>query len=240
VSTEFRLSHFSLHAPNEGLAYWFVSHDFAEALKLEYSKDAASQLKQALGDSNVRVDYEADAVTLRIKRNEDVIPALRSVYEAAGWDPAELGQIEHSVLTFKRPRPKKIAAGDTFLIPIGNDTFGLGQVLEVSYKAPTVAVFHCVGPAHEIEVKDPTTLKPLSILHLGLGCSLLTGKWRVVSSYPVTHSPAAGTSGDRDSIGAISFGGDGPVVDLLRADAGLDAWEKGAGDPNYLRKFVLR
>jgi hypothetical protein len=35
---DFRLSHFSLHAPSEMLGYWFVSYDFADALNLEYSR----------------------------------------------------------------------------------------------------------------------------------------------------------------------------------------------------------
>jgi hypothetical protein len=238
--SQFRLSHFSLHAPSEGLPYWFVSHDFAGALVLDYSKDAAKQLKRLLGGLSVRVDYEADAVTLRIKRNVDVIPALRAIYTCVGWDPAELERIEESVRTFKRPRAKKIAAGDTFLIPISDDAVGLGQVLEVRYKAPTVAVFPCVGQARVVERTNLASLKPLSIFHLGRGCSLFTGKWPVVSSHRVVHSPAAGLGGDRDSIGAISFGGDGYVVELLRAHAGLDTWEQGFADPNYLRKFVLK
>lgn len=237
--TEFHLSHFSLHAPSAALSYWFVSHDFADVLDVDYTKEAARQLEQLLGGLGVRVDHEADAVTLRIKRNENVIPALRSIYAHAGWEPSELDRIAESVRTFKRPRAKKIAAGDTFLIPIGVDVVGLGQVLEVRYRAPTVAVFRCVGAARAVEQENPASLKPLSILHLGLGCSLLTGEWPIISSHRVAHSPAAGRGGDRDSIGAISFGGDGYVVELLRAHAGLDTWEQGFADPDYLRKFVL-
>ena len=237
--TEFHLSHFSLHAPSAGLSYWFVSHDFADALDLDYSRDAAQQLEQLLGGLGVRVDHEADAVTLRIERSEDVIPALRTIYTHAGWDPSELDRIAESVRMFKRARPKKIAAGDTFLIPIGDDIVGLGQVLKVQHKAPTVAVFRCVGPARDVERESPAALKPLAIQHLGLGCSLLTGEWPIISSHRVVHSPAAGHGGARDAIGAVSFGGDGYVVELLRAHAGLDSWEQGFADPNYLRKFVL-
>lgn len=237
--TRFTLSHFSLHAPSEGRSYWFVSHDFADALGLDYSRDAARQLEQLLGGLGVRVDHEADTVTLCIKRNEDVIPALRALYSHAGWDPAELQQIEQSVRTFKRPRAKKLAAGDTFLIPISDDVVGLGQILEVRHKAPTVAVFRCVGSARDVERENPAALRPLAIQHLGLGCSLLTGEWPIISSHPVVHSPSAGRGGARDSVGAVSFGGDGYIVELLRAHAGLDSWEQGFADPNYLRKFVL-
>lgn len=237
--TRFDLSHFSLHAPSEGLSYWFVSHDFAGALQLDYSRDAARQLQQLLGGLGVRVEHEADAVTLRVKRTDDVMPALRAIYTHAGWDQGELDRIAESVRAFKRPRPKKIAAGDTFLIPIADDVVGLGQVLEVRHKAPTVAVFRCVGAARDVEQRNPTALKPLAIQHLGLGCSLLTGEWPIIASHRVAHSPAAGRGGARDTIGAISFGGDGYIVELLRAHAGLDTWEQGFADPNYLRKFVL-
>lgn len=239
ADTRFALSHFSLYAPSEGLPYWFVSHDFADALHLEYSRDAARQLEQLLGGLGVRVDHEADAVTLRIKRDEDVIAALRALYTHVGWDPAELERIAESIRNFKRPRARKIAAGDTFLIPIGNDMVGLGQILEVRRKVPTVAVFRCVGLARDVERENPAALKPLAIQHLGLGCSLLSGQWPIVSSHPVIHSPAGGHGGARDGIGAVSFGGDGYIVELLRAHAGLDSWEQGFADPDYLRKFVL-
>jgi hypothetical protein len=222
------------------LGYWFVSHDFADDLGLEYSNEAAKELKQLLSRLRVRIDCEGDAVTLRIRRNEDVIPVLRSIYERVGWELVELEKIESAVLAYQRPRAKRIATGDTFLIPISEDVFGLGQVLELTHKAPTVAVFPCVGAAPEVQSKDPASLKPLSILHLGLGCSLYTGRWPVVASHAVIHSPAAGPGGDRDSIGAVSYGSDGPVVELLRAYVGLDAWEHGFADRDYLRKLVLK
>jgi len=222
------------------MSYWFVSHDFAEVLGVEYNRQAAKELKQVLSGLRVSLEYEGDAVTLRIRRNEDVIPALRSIYQRAGWDPTELAQIESSVRAYKRPRAKKIQIGDTFLIPVSDELFGLGQVLDIPHKAPTVAVFFCVGPAHELESKDPISMKPLSILHLGLGCSLFTGEWPVVASHRVVHSPSAGPFGDREAIGAISWPGDGPVVELLRAHAGLDAWEQeGFANPDYLRRLVL-
>jgi hypothetical protein len=236
---EFQLSRFSLNAPSVALAYWFLSCDFADAFGLEYSRDAARELKQLVGHLAARVDYEADTVTLRIKRNENVIPTLRAIYARLHWDAAELRKIEATVLAYKRPRAKKIAAGDTFLIPIADGVYGLGQVLEVQYRAPTVAVFRCVGPAADIERNDPASLRPLAILHLGRGCSLFTGGWPVIASHRVRHSPAGGTTGARDTIGAISWGDDGYTVELLRAHAGLDTWEQDFADPDWLRKHVL-
>lgn len=238
--SHFPLSRFSLHAPTEALGYWFVSHDFADALGMEYSRDAARELKGVLRGIRARIDYEGDGVTVRIQRTEDVIPTLRAIYRRLEWPDAELDEIEKSVRTYKRPRPKKIAVGDTFLIPVTEDLFGLGQVLEITHRAPTVAIFRCVGRAEEIEATDPTTASPLSILHLGLGCSLYTGGWPVVGSHRVGHSPSGAYGGARHSVGAHSFGGDGVAVQLLRAHAGLESWEQQLyGEPGYLRKFVL-
>ena len=238
-NAKYPLSHFTLHAPSVGLPYWFLSHDFAETFGVRYSREAAAELQELVGDLGARVDYEADAVTLRVKRNESVIPTLRAIYQRMQWDGTELERIEASVLAHKRPRPKKVAVGDTFLIPIGDDKYGLGQVLEIAYKAPTVAVFRCVGRAAELEQNDPRKLRPLAILHLGLGCSLFTNDWPVIASHRVVHSPSGGFGGARDAIGSHSFSGDGYVVELLRAHAGLRSWEDGFADPDWLRKFVL-
>lgn len=233
------LSHFLLHAPDETLGCWFVSHDFAGSFGLEYSRDAARELKELLRGLPVRIDYEADAVTLRISQKDDVVPALRTIYERLGWATAELEPLEAIVRAHKRPRPKRVASGDAFLIPLGDDVYGMGQVLELSHRAPTVAVFPWVGPAREVETRDPTSARPLSILHLGLDCSLFTGEWPVIGSHRVVHSPSAGVGGKRNAVGSRSFGGDGFVVRLLRAHAGLDDWERGFVDPAYLRTLVL-
>ena len=93
--TSFGLSSFTLHAPSATMSYWFVSHDFAEVLGMEYSENAARELKQLLKGFRVSIDFEADAVTLRIRRNDDVIPVLRSIYARADWDPIELAAIDH-------------------------------------------------------------------------------------------------------------------------------------------------
>lgn len=239
-ATRFPLRRFALCAPDAALAYWFVSHDFAGALGVEYSRDAAKELEALLRDLCVRIDYEADDVTLRIKSKDDVLPALRLIYARAGWDTAELDAIEVPVRDYKRPRPRKVAEGDAFLIPLGGEVFGLGQVLDNSDGAPTVAVFPWIGSASDVQQRDPRASRPLTILHLGLGCSLFTGEWPVVASHQVVHSPSAGPGGARNAVGARSYGGDGPVVELLRAHAGLDTWEQGFADPGYLRKLVLR
>lgn len=239
-ASRFTLSRFALCAPDAALAYWFVSHDFAGALGVEYSRDAAKELKQLLHGLRVQIDYEADEVTLRIKSKDDVIPALRRIYERLGWPVAELDQLEAAVRNYERPRPRKIAKGDTFLIPLGDGIYGLGQVLDAGRQAPTVAVFPWTGGAQEVAAHDPGSGRPLTILHLGVGCSLITGEWTVIASHPVVHSASAGPGGKRDTVGCRSYGGDGPVVRLLRAHAGLATWEEGFADPDYLRKLVLK
>ena len=239
LNAKYPLSHFTLHAPSVGLPYWFVSHDFAETFGVEYSREAARELKELVGPFGARVDYEAGIVTLRVKRNENVMPTLRAIYQRMQWDSTELEQIEASGLAHKRPRPKKIAVGDTFLIPIGENKYGLGQVLEIAYKAPRVAVFRCVGGAADLGRNEPKRLRPLAILHLGPGCSLFTGDWPVIASHRVVHSPSGGFGGARDAIGSRSFGGDGYVVELLQAHTGIRSWEDGFADPEWLRRLVL-
>jgi hypothetical protein len=207
-------------------------------LGLEYSKEAARVLKSHIKTSGVRIDYEADAVTLHISRKQNVIPVLREIYRLMGWDAFELDAVEPQVLTFKRPKPRRVSVGDAFLVPVGSDLFGLGQVLDLNYKSPTIALFADLGRASEMKERRPAELKVLTILHMG-GNSLYNGAWEIVGNYPVLHDPASGPGGRVFEVGCCTHGGDGPVVDLLRAYAGLRSWEEGYHDPNELRKLVL-
>lgn len=235
---DIKLGHIKLYSPDELSSYWFVRHDFAGAFGLEYSRDAAKFLKQVLPRGGARIDYEADAVTLWISRNDRLIPTLMAIYQRLGWDTAELTEIAQEVLAFKRPRPRKVAVGDVFLIPVASDLFGLGQVLDMNYKAPTVAIFTHLGSSAELECFEISKGKPLTILHI-LGNSLYNGQWRVIGSDKVRLDPSCGPGGKQFDVGSTSWSGDGPIVDLLQAYAGLRSWEEGYHDPNYLRKLVL-
>jgi hypothetical protein len=234
---ELTLSHVRLFSPDELLPYWFVSHDFAGALGLEYSRDAAKILRRAIPPGGGKIDYEADAVTLWISRNDRVIPTLMAIYQRLGWDTAELAEIEAQVLAFKRPRPRKVSVGDVFLVPVAPDLFGLGQVLDINHKAPTVAIFTCLGSSKDLERFTISEGKALTILHI-LGDSLYKGQWPIVGSNEVRLDASSGPGGKRFGEGSMSCG-DEPIVELLKAYAGLRTWEEGYHDPNELRKLVL-
>ncbi len=235
---EFELSHLRLFPPDELLSYWFVTHDFAGAFGLEHSQDAAKILKRALPPRGAKIDYEADVVTVWISRNDRVIPTLMAIYGQLGWDTAELIEIEPQILAFKRPRPRKVSVGDVFLIPVVPDVFGVGQVLDINYNAPTVAIFTRLGESSDLEHFAVAEGQPLTILHIG-GNSLYKGQWRIIGRCEVKLDPSCGPGGKQFEVGSTSWGGDGPIVDLLKAFAGLRSWEEGFHDPNVLRNLVL-
>ena len=235
---EIQLKTITLFAPDELLSYWWISHDFAGELGLEYSSEAAKILKRVLGPLGARVDYEADAVTLRITKKASVVPVIQALFSELGWDGIDLPELEKRVTQFKRPRPRSISVGDTFLVPITAETWGLGQVLALNYKAPTIAIFRITGGKAELERAEQGELRLLTILHI-VGNSLYKGKWPVLRNSPVLHDSNLGPGGKMFTVGSISFGGDGPVVNLLLAYMGLRPWEQEYADPNYLRRLVL-
>lgn len=237
-SVKIELKTITLFAPDELLSYWWISHDFAGELGLEYSSEAAETLKRVLGPLGAHVDYEADAVTLRITKKASIVPVIHTLFSELGWDDIDLSELEKRITQFKRPRPRSISVGDTFLVPITTETWGLGQVLALNYKAPTIAIYRIVGGNTELEDAELGELRLLTILHIA-GNSLYKGEWPVLRNSPVLHDPNLGPGGKIFTVGSISFGGDGPVINLLLAYMGLQQWEQGYADPNYLRRLVL-
>jgi hypothetical protein len=221
---EFELSHLKLFSPDEVLTYWWVDHDFAGEFGVEYSSDAARELRRIL-PHGARVDYEADLVTVRISRKANVVPTLATIYERLGWDQTELAELEPRVHSFKRPRPHRVAIGDVFLIPVAEDLFALGQVLDVHDIQQTIAVFPRLGREADLKPALVEQAKPLTILHV-IGVSLLKGEWRVIGSERVRLDPSSGPGGKLYEVGSRSYGNDWPVVPLLRANAGLAPWDR--------------
>jgi hypothetical protein len=232
------LSRLTLFSPDELMSYWWISEDFAGLLGLEFSRDAAKLLKTVIPRGLAKIDYEADAVTVRMSRNDRVIPTLEAIYRHLDWDATELTQASEAIVTFKRPLPRKVQVGDIFIIPITPELFGVGQVLALNYKAPTVVVFKILGSRTELEPFSVEGSKPLTILHIH-GNSLYTGDWEIVTNHPVALDPSSGPGGRIFTIGSSIYGGDGPIVDLLSAHAGLRSWEEGYGDPRYLRSLLI-
>ncbi len=235
---DIELSHFTLYPPDELLPHWWVMHDFAGELGLEVQHDAAKELRKVL-PPGTRMDYESDFVFIQVSKSERVVPTLRAIYERLGWDPAELTRLEAEVMAFRRPRPHRIAVGDVFVIPVEDELVALGQVLDKHYGSPTVAVFPDLARVVDIDPATVVTAVPLTIVHIG-GDSLYKGLWTVVSSQAVTLDPGAGPDGRNGEVGSCTYGGDGPVVDLLKAHSGLGSWDI---DPRhrsrYLRKLVM-
>jgi hypothetical protein len=237
---EIEFSRITLYAPDEMTSHWFISHDFAGEFGLEYSSEAAGRLRKAL-PRGAQMEYEADAVTVTIARKSNVVPALLAIYECLGWDPAEVLAAEPRILSFKRPPPRKLAVGDVFLVPVTEDQFGIGQVLDMHYGHPTVAVFRVTGPEGELELGQGQICrsKPLTILPT-LGNSLLTGKWRIIGNERVRLNASSGPGGKMFEVGSVSYGGDGPVVEILRAHIGIGPWNPYPKEEFSLVRLVMK
>lgn len=237
---EIELSRLTLFAPDEMTSRWFISRDFAGDFGLEYSSEAAGRLRKAL-PHGAEVEYEADAVTVTIAKKSNVVPALLAIYECLGWDPAEVLAAEPRILSFKRPRPRKLAVGDVFLVPVAEEQFGIGQVLDVHYGHPTVALFRVTGTEGELEVGHAEICgsKPLTILHT-LGNSLLTSEWRIIGNEPVRLKASSGPGREYGQVGSVSYGGDGPVVAILRAHLGIGPWNPYPNERDSLVHLVMK
>ncbi len=132
--------------------------------------------------------------------------------------------------------PKKWEAGDVFAIPLKDNSFAFGQVLDKENCTCVLLDMRSGSPV--LSVPEFKKLRPISIMHLCKGDLLENGEWQILFRTREAFIPGDGRGGKAGTIGSRSYGECGAMKDLANAYWGLTPWNV-MFDENYYDKLLL-
>jgi hypothetical protein len=249
-TTKFKVGSIGIRLPDENQGYFTIFEDLAEFFRTDYQSDAVKILRAKLKDIKPKasIDYESDYTHITTSNVETLLSVINIIFELTN-DEYKNGVVldlpKLKIIFDKakktRPKPKIWNTGDIFLIPLIDNTFAYGQILNKKYC--TCVLFDIKANENTLSKSRFEQLNPLSILHLSNGDLLNNGQWKILFNEPVSLDPNSGSGGKIGTIGCISFGGCGMMVDLANAYWGLQPWNV-LYEENYydllLFKGVLR
>lgn len=232
--------------PDENYNSFSIFEDCAELFGQEFQSDAYKLLKAKLKDTKPKpsMDYEGDYLHITTANVDTIITIIEAIFELSNseyktkFPVLDLDQLKKEFTSAKknRPKPKKWDSGDVFIIPLKDNTYSVGQVLDKKYC--TCALFNNRLTNEFLGKDEFKKLKPISILHLGTGDLLNNGTWSVLFNEIVTLNPNNGSGGKFGEIGSRSYGGCGIMTDLAEAYWGLRPWNTLYKDDYYDEKLL--
>ena len=236
----------TVNLPDENQSSFSIFEDLAELFDKEFQSEAVKLLKSQIKDVKPKpsIDSESDFTSITTSNVDTLLSVINVIIDLstneskksfAQVNQPELKKIFTSAKK-NRPKPKEWNTGDVFAIPLLDNTFSFGQVLDKKYC--TCALFDIRSTNSGLTVEEFKKLKPLSILHLG-GDLLNNGQWKVLFNEAVTLNPDNGSGGRFGKIGCTSYGGGGTMTDLANAYWGLEPWNV-LYEENYYDKILLK
>lgn len=244
---QYTLGPVTIHFPDENQNNFSIFHDLAELFGKEYQSEAVKLLRAKLKEVKPKpsIDYESDNVSISTSNIETLLTVINAIIELSDdknkKSSPSINQDELK-LVFEnakknRPKPKKWDVGDVFAIPLSDDTFSIGQVIDKRYGC-TCALFDVHIKEALLNPSDFRKLSPISILHLGTNL-LNNGTWQIQFNDLVTLDPAGGSGGKFGEVGSTSYGGGGTMTDLADVYFGLQPWNV-MFDEDYYDKMLLK
>lgn len=233
MSNPITLGPIKIHLPDENQSYFSLFEDFAELFDKEFQSEAYKLLKEKLKDVKPKpqMDYEADFISIETTNVDTLLATIEAVVFLSCTDfklqfpviDYEALRIEFTEVKKNRPKPKVWDTGDVFTIPLRDNSYSIGQVLDK--RRCTCALFEFKSHNKpSLETINFKQLKPISICHLSNGDLLNNGTWEVIFNATVSLNPNSGHGGKPGEIGSRSYGGCGILTDLAEVYWGLYPW----------------
>lgn len=221
----------TINLPDENQSSFSIFEDLAELFDKEFQSEAIKLLKSQIKDVKPKpsIDSESDFASITTSNVDTLLSVINVIIELstneikksfAQVDQAELQKI-FTRAKKNRPKPKEWNIGDVFAIPLLDNTFSFGQVLDKKYCTCVLFAIRSINSGLTFE--EFKKLTPISILHLGKDL-LNNGQWKVLFNIKPTLNPDNGSGGKFGTIGCTSYGGGGIMNDLANAYWGLEPW----------------
>jgi hypothetical protein len=245
-NNQYQIGQIKINLPDENQGYFSIFEDLAEIFGKEYQSDAVKVLRVKLKDIKPKasIDYESGFTHITTSNVDTLLSVIYAIVELSekksGEDlKSDLNYLKDLFEKAKRnrPKPKEWKVGDVFLIPLIDNSFSFGQVLDKKY---------CTCALFNLKLNDPNLsqsrffeLQPISILHLSNGDLLNNGQWKVIFNEQVKLNPSSEYGGKAGTIGSISHGRCKAMVDLANGYWGLQPWNV-MFEENYYDKLLLK
>jgi hypothetical protein len=244
---QYKTGPIKVNLPDENQSLFSIFHDMAELFGMEFQNEAVKQLRAQLKDVKPKpsIDYESDYTHITTSNVDTLVSVINAITELSTDDYKQAFlQVDIAALkdTFKnakknRPKPKDWQTGDVFSIPLLDNSFAFGQVLDK--KHCTCALINIKSNNTSLSQETFEKSQPISILHLSNGDLLNNGHWQILFNRATTLNPNGGHGGRFGDIGSKSYGQCGVLEDLANAYWGLVPWNI-MYDENYYDELLLK
>jgi hypothetical protein len=241
----YELGIITINFPDENQTNFSIFEDLAELFGKEYQSEAVKLLSAKLKDIKPKptIDYESDNVSITTSNTDTLLSVIDSIIELCTNENKKLFlEINREELNIvfenakkNRPKPKKSNIGDVFVIPLCDNTFSIGQVIDKKHHC-TCALFEIRINVIQLTVSEFKKLRPISILHLSDNL-LSNGTWEFLFNEQVTLNPNSGCGGRYGDIGSASFSPE-MITDLANAYWGILPWNV-MFDENFYDHLLL-
>lgn len=242
----YKLGPITINFPDENQSNFSIFEDLAALFGKEYQSEAVKLLRSELKDIKPKasIDYESDNASITTPNIGSLLAVINSIIELSdekhkklfpGINQDEL-KIVFANAKKNRPRAKIWQTGDVFAIPLNDNTFSIGQVIDKKHHC-TCALFAIRTNTIPIDQSAFKNYKPIAIMHT-TDSLLNNGKWTILFNEPVTLNPNEGAGGRYGAVGSKSYS-PGIMTDLANAYWGLQPWNTWF-DEKYLDKLLLK
>ena len=244
---QIQVGQIKVNLPNENQSSFSIFEDLAELFDKEYQNEAVKLFKSKIKDVKPKpsIDSESDFTSIQTSNVDTLISVINAIIDLCTDENkksfAQLDEVELKK-TFanakkNRPKPKEWNTGDVFAIPLADNSFSFGQVLDKKFC--TCVLFDIRSDNTVLNASEFKRLKPMSILHLSNGDLLNNGQWQILFNEQVTVNPNSGSGGRFGDIGSKSYGQCGTLTDLANAYWGLMPWNV-LYEEDYYDKILLK
>jgi len=244
---QYQIGQIKINLPDEDQNSFSIFEDLAELFGNEYQSEAVKLLKAKLKEIKPKpsIDSEADFTYISTSNTGTLLSVIDAIIELSTdenkklFSPFNRDELKIVFANAKknRPKPKKWETGDVFAIPLCDNSFSIGQVIDKRYGC-TCALFEIHITEALFNQPGFRKLRPISILHLGADL-LNNGTWKILFNEQVTLDPNSGSGGRFGAVGSISYGGGGTMTDLADVYFGLQPWNV-MYDKDYYDMMLLK